>query len=144
VSSTLSTTSSKESESQDKKQRSRSIQSNNQKEVKFSKKAQRHQSEKTNRRKSDDKRKKRLSRDLPSIHDNIDAEEVIKQINPFVDPTGQYKYENEPPRPEFAITAAEFQQGVSSINNLVFIILLKETFIRIVSMAKFFNLVQQP
>jgi hypothetical protein len=108
--------------------------------VKFSKKAQRHQSEKSNRRKSGDKKKKRLSRDLPSTHDdNIDVEEVIKQINPFVDPTGQYKYENEPPRPEFAITAAEFQQGVSSINILILIILLKEMFTRTISMTIFLN-----
>jgi len=46
----------------------------------------------------------------------LKANDILEQLNPFVDPAGVYKYEEEPARPEFLLTANELKAGYYNLN----------------------------
>ncbi len=46
----------------------------------------------------------------------LKAHDILEQLNPFVDPAGVYKYEEEPARPDFLLTADDLKAGYYNLN----------------------------
>lgn len=44
------------------------------------------------------------------------ANDILEQLNPFVDPSGNYSYEEEPARPDFLLTADDLKAGYYNLN----------------------------
>jgi hypothetical protein len=44
------------------------------------------------------------------------ANDILEQLNPFVDPSGNYNYEEEPARPDFMLTADDLKAGYYNLN----------------------------